>query len=51
MTSHQEGEGGWYFCDTTTQDLEHRSVTEGGGGLKKCLDLHDVIYDSSLCES
>ena len=46
MTSRQEG-----VDIFVPPGLRHRSVTEGGGGLKKCLDLHDVIYDSSLCES
>ena len=49
MTSRKEGEGGKAKCDTSTQGLRHKGVTEGGGGVKNCPNLHDVIYECPLC--
>ena len=48
MTSRKEGEGGKAKCDTSTQGLRHKGVTEGGGGVKNCPNLHDIIYECSL---
>ena len=47
MTSCREGDEGKYFSDTSPQGLGHKSMTERGGGVRKSLNLGDVIYEWS----
>ena len=42
MMSRKEGEGGWSFCDRSTQDLRLRSVKGGGGKKSPTLMRHHL---------
>ena len=43
MMSRKEGEGGWSFCDRSTQDFRLRSV-KGGGGKKSPTLVRRHLY-------
>ena len=43
------GGGGYGICDNSTMALVIKRVTMGGGGVKHCPKLRDVIYGRPQC--
>ena len=48
MTSCKEGEGGQVISDNRVKGLGNKCMTEGGGGVKNCPNLRDIIFERPL---